>query len=151
MEATVSKYTTSRNGVVTGWDNVFSYRDEVGVLRNFNAILWPQSWSWEPIHGHNYMIQTPAQQVLSQWGRVHKPVTNLENYAPDFRKCRIPSEHVIGWLKRNEIPLCVAPVHYDFHRENLTFFFEKLKHARMLRDHVEETLKGGPNLKRYLM
>lgn len=127
----MSRYTTSKHGVIIGWDDTFSFTDKAGVRRYFNAILWTDDYRTKEINSVNVWLRTPAQQILyTDTGQ--RDVLRVSSYIrwrcvqEDARFVLAPYSEQ-GAAKEKTCP---------------TLFFEKVSQARFVRNEIERMLVG---------
>ena len=134
----MSRYTTNKAGITIGSDNVFFFRDANGKMKDFNCILSLRSYDFDQISSANYIIKTPARQLVI----TERPANSEDQVISQDDHQRIVyevSERFVSWLDKNApgwgVPPSCRPC--DF-----AIFFKKRRQAVAFREEVMRHLKG---------
>ena len=140
----MSKYSTDRNGVTIGWDNVFFYRDQFEEFHDFNAIVAFENLYAEKINSLNYNLESFASQlVLRDKTYVFPTAGELLHW--QYRKTfRVVSPWWVKWLDDNAPGWGTPPPKVLASRESATVFFKKVGQARKFREMIAKQLVGFP-------
>ena len=136
----MSRYVTSRHGIIIGSGNNFFYWDEDGNIHDYPCILSVQGYNFDQINSVTVNLRTPAQQLLIT--KVTQP--EPDRFRPEYiidHKVEAPSAFLAGWLERN-----VAEGRWSYHVDRqtrrMTLYFERRRDAVALSRAVDKQLKG---------
>lgn len=140
----MSKYTTDRNGVTIGSDNLFHYWDNFDEMHDFNAILWFQLPYPKRISFLNVNIKSFAHQlVFDEYQLAFPTTTTFERPWKTFYK---PNSWMKKWLDENAPGWGMMPPSFEYSEYNPTIFFKKVTHAWAFRKLIATHLEGLPKI-----
>lgn len=118
----MTHYKMDKHGIVIGWDNIWSNRDESGIMNVYKSILWcePYNITMNNYNALNLKLLTPAQQIVM-----------------DRKKEGYLDHYIVDWLNKNTYGWSV-----DLNNKMVYFFFKKVTHARSFRAWINTHLEG---------
>lgn len=134
----MSRYTTNKEGICIGSDNIFFYHDADGTCHNFNCIVSIRPFSFSSFTGLSICIKTPAQQLVIAYRPANENDRLVSQDSSQHIVCEI-SGFFTDWFNKNTpgwgVPPSCRPC--DF-----ALFFKKRSHAVAFREEVMRHLKG---------
>lgn len=142
----MTKYSTDRNGITIGYDNLFSYCNAAGESVYFPTILVFESMFPDQINTLNYNLDSFATQMVWSKKTFHFPTT--DSLMSSRKQGYVMNSWFEKWLNENAPGWGTPPILADYSREAPKVFFLKLKQARTFRRLVADLLRGMPDVRK---